>query len=71
MGGLALEIYRTHTPRGGPEEREMVWAEVDSALEAVLAAEMDVGDLVRRRRRPVGTTRLPSRKEPRVVISNT
>jgi len=70
-GGLALEIYRTQTPRGGAEEREMLWAEVDSALEAVLAGEVEVGELVRRRRRPVGTTRPPSRKEPRVLISNT
>jgi len=70
-GGLALEIYRTHTPRGGPEERKMVWTEVDSALDAVLAGEIEVGDLVRRRRRPVGMTRPPSRKEPRVVVSNT
>jgi [protein-PII] uridylyltransferase len=70
-GGLALEIYRTRTPRGGPEERGMAWAEVDSALEAVLVGEVEVGDLVRRRRRPVGMTRLPSRKEPRVLVSNT
>ena len=70
-GGLALEIYRTHTPRGGPAEREMAWAEVDSTLAAVLAGEVDVGDLVRRRRRLVGTTRPPSRKQARVLISNT
>ena len=70
-GGLALEIYRTHTPRGGPAEREMAWAEVDSALDAVLSGEIDVGNLVRRRRRPMGGTRPPSRKEPRVLISNT
>jgi [protein-PII] uridylyltransferase len=70
-GGLALEIYRTHTPRGGPEEREMVWREVDSALDSVLSGEVDVGDLVRRRRRPVGTTRPPSRKDARVLVSNT
>jgi [protein-PII] uridylyltransferase len=70
-GGLALEIYRTHTPRGGPEEREMAWAEVDTALEAVLSGEISVGDLVRRRGRHVSATRPPSRKEPRVLISNT
>ena len=70
-GGLALEIYRTHTPRGGPGEREMIWAEVDANLDAVLSGEAEVGELVRRRRRPVGMTRPPSRKEPRVLISNT
>jgi len=70
-GGLALEIYRTHTPRGGPDERSMLWAEVEENLESVLAGTVEVGDLVRRRRRPVGLTRPPSRKEPRVLISNT
>lgn len=69
-GGIALEIYRTHTPRGGPEEREMVWREVQENLEQVLSGAVEVGDLVRRRRRPVGVTRPPSRKPPRVLISN-
>jgi [protein-PII] uridylyltransferase len=70
-GGLALEIYRTRTPRGGPEEREMVWAEVEESLDAVLGGEVEVGELVRRRRRPIGLTRSPSRKDPRVLVSNT
>jgi [protein-PII] uridylyltransferase len=70
-GGLALEIYRTHTPRGGPEERSLLWKEVEESLDSVLAGEVEVGDLVRRRRRPVGQTRPPSRKDPRVLISNT
>lgn len=70
-GGLALEIYRTHTPRGGPDEREMLWNEVHEMLESVLTGAVEVGELVRRRRRPVGMTRPPSRKEPRVLISNT
>ncbi len=70
-GGLALEIYRTHTPPGGAEERRLAWQEVEGLLERVLVGEVEVGELVRRRRRPVGVTRLPSRKEPRVLISNT
>jgi [protein-PII] uridylyltransferase len=70
-GGLALEIYRTHTPRGGPEERRIVWAEVESSLDSVLMGEAEVGKLVRRRRRPVGMTRPPSQKEPRVLVSST
>lgn len=70
-GGLALEIYRTHTPRGGPDERTQVWNEVEESLDAVLTGAVEVGDLVRRRRRPVGLTRPPSRKMPRVLISNT
>lgn len=70
-GGLALEIYRTRTPRGGPEERSILWAEVESTLDAVLGGEARVEELVRRRRRPVGTARLPSRKDARVLVSNT
>ena len=70
-GGLALEIYRTNTPRGGPKERSLLWKEVEESLDSVLAGAVDVGDLVRRRRRPVGQTRPPSRKDPRVLISNT
>jgi [protein-PII] uridylyltransferase len=70
-GGLALEIYRTNTPRGGPEEREMAWRQVEQMLESVLAGELEVGEAVKRRRRPVGVTRPPSRKPPRVLISNT
>lgn len=70
-GGLALEIYRTRTPRGGPDERAMVWKEVAESLENVLNGSVEVEELVRRRRRPVGGTRLPSHKEPRVLISNT
>jgi [protein-PII] uridylyltransferase len=70
-GGLALEIYRTHTPRGGPEERAMVWQEVEDNLISVLTSTVEVGSLVRRRRRPVGMTRPPSRKAPRVFVSNT
>jgi [protein-PII] uridylyltransferase len=37
----------------------------------VLAGEVEVETLVRRRRRPVGMTRMPSRKDSRVLISNT
>ncbi len=71
-GGLAVEVYRTHTPRGGPEEREMLWAEVEQQLENVLVGAVEIGDLVRRRRRPVGIARpRASRKAPRVIVSNT
>ena len=70
-GGLALEIYRTPTPRGGPDERGLLWEEVEERLESVLTGASSVGDLVRRRRRPVGLTRPPSRQGARVFISNT
>ena len=70
-GGLALEIYRTHTPSGGPDERRRLWKEVEEHLESVLTGATSVEDLVRRRRRPVGLTRPPSPKSARVIISNT
>jgi [protein-PII] uridylyltransferase len=71
-GGLDLEIYRAHTPRGGPEEQAMLWEEVEELLDSVLAGAVEVGDLVRRRRRPVGLARpRASRKPPRVLVSNT
>ncbi len=71
-GGLALEIYRTPTPRGGSEEQAMIWREVEDLLESVLAGSVEVGDLVRRRRRPIGLARpRSSRKPPRVLVSNT
>ena len=49
----------------------MLWREVEEQLESVLTGATQVGELVRRRRRPVGFTRPPSRKEPRVLVSNT
>jgi [protein-PII] uridylyltransferase len=70
-GGLALEIYRVNTPRGGADEKRLLWEEVENALDDVLAGAVPVEELVRRRRRPLGTTRPPSRKQPRVLISNT
>ncbi|MFP6654832.1 MAG: DUF294 nucleotidyltransferase-like domain-containing protein [Myxococcota bacterium] len=70
-GGLALEVYRTRTPRGGPGERTMLWDEVENCLDSVLAGEVDVGSLVRRRRRPIGTTRPPRQRQARVLVSNT
>lgn len=49
----------------------MAWREVEELLDSVLGGEVEVGELVRRRRRPVGLTRPPSRKPTRVMISNT
>jgi [protein-PII] uridylyltransferase len=70
-GGLALEVYRARTPRGGPSERAMVWTEVERCLESVLTGAVEVGSLVRGRRRPIGTTRPPRQKAARVLVSNT
>ena len=67
----SLQTLADTCERQGENEQAMLWQEVESLLESVLNGVVDVGDLVRRRRRPVSTTRPPSRKPPRVLISNT
>ncbi len=68
--GLALEVYRVSTPRGGEEEKREAWRELDRILHAVLTREQRVADLLARRRRPVGATRTPSKAPPTVSIRN-
>jgi len=68
--GLALEIYRLGSPPGGPEEREMAWRGFEQSLLGVLAGELSVESIVRGSSRPIGMTRPPARKSPRVIVSN-
>jgi [protein-PII] uridylyltransferase len=68
--GLALEIYRVSTPRGGDDERRMAWHSFESSLARVLTGELDVQDLLQRRGRPVGVAAAPSPKPTWVSISN-
>jgi [protein-PII] uridylyltransferase len=68
---LALEVYRLRTPPGGPDERQMAWNELDEALRSVLASEVQIDEMMRRRRLPIGHVVLPSRNPTRVIISNT
>lgn len=68
--GLALEVYRVATPPGDASDRERTWAAFRESLERVLAGELRVEDLVKRRRRPVGATATPSRLPPSVDVSN-
>jgi [protein-PII] uridylyltransferase len=68
--GLALEVYRVSTPRGGEEEKREAWRELDRILHAVLTREQRVADLLARRRRPVGATSTPSKAPPTVSIRN-
>jgi len=69
--GLALEIYRVSTPRGGEEERREVMARLRSTLVRVLRGEERVDLLLARRRRPVGApSRLASRRPPSISIRN-
>lgn len=67
--GLALEIYRLDTPRGGEEEHRLLWASTENALHAVLAGGVSVEELMRKvSRRPVA--RPSSRHKPDVTVSN-
>ncbi|MCG8592657.1 MAG: [protein-PII] uridylyltransferase [Proteobacteria bacterium] len=68
--GLALEIYRLTTPRGGPEERDLAWRELEDRLREVLSGETDIPALMARRRRPYGRPAPPSREPASVLISN-
>ncbi|MBW2383437.1 MAG: HD domain-containing protein [Deltaproteobacteria bacterium] len=68
--GIALEVYRLSTPTGGDEERELAWRELDEALQRVLAGDIDVADMVRRRRKAPGQPKPPFQKPVRVIISN-
>jgi [protein-PII] uridylyltransferase len=68
--GLALEVYRVATPPGETADRERLWMDFESALKRVLAGELRVEELVKRRRRPVGMPESPSRLPPSVSISN-
>jgi [protein-PII] uridylyltransferase len=68
--GIALEVYRLSTPTGGDEERELAWRELDEALQRVLAGDIDVADMVRRRRKAPGQPKPPFPKPVRVIISN-
>lgn len=68
--GLALEVYRLGSPAGGPGEREMAWRDFEQSLIGVLTGEVSVENIVRASRRPVGFTRPPARKSPRVIVSN-
>ena len=68
--GLALEVYRVMTPPGGDAERQIAWSEFDRSLRSVLAGELAVEALQRRRGRPIGLATAPSRKPPTVSVSN-
>ena len=68
--GLALEVYRVSTPLGGGDERRLKWEEFERALRQVLAGELAVDDLLRRRGRPVGGTKAPAPKPVNVSANN-
>jgi [protein-PII] uridylyltransferase len=69
-GGLALEVYRITTPRGGVAERRLAWSEFEQTLDDVLAGRRDVAEAMRRRSHPVGRTQPPASQPPRVRITN-
>ena len=68
--GLALEVYRVATPLGDASDRQRIWSAFEASLRDVLAGNVRVEDLVKRRRRPIGATETPSRLPPSVTIEN-
>ncbi len=68
--GLALEIYRLTTPRGGDAERRLAWSAMVDSLDQVLTERLDVAALLRRRGRPVGLDVAPRRQPASVSVSN-
>ncbi len=68
--GLALEVYRVETPSGGEAAREQTWADFHESLAALLSGTIEVEALLRRRGRPVGVTRSPTKVPGSVTITN-
>ena len=68
--GLALEVYRVDTPPGGEAERQLAWEEFERSLQAALDGELEVSQLLERKRRRVAEPTLPSRRPARVSIAN-
>jgi [protein-PII] uridylyltransferase len=68
--GLALEVYRVATPPGDEDDRRRTWAAFEDSLRRVLAGDVRVEELVKRRRRPIGDTPTPSRMPASVTIEN-
>ena len=68
--GLALEVYRLTSPKGGEEERKIAWSKVEKSLKRVLRGEVTVGELRKRRGSPVGTRVSPMSLPIHVSITN-
>jgi [protein-PII] uridylyltransferase len=68
--GLALEVYRVATPSGGETAREQTWSDFHESLAALLSENIDVDALLRRRGRPVGVTRSPTKAPGSATITN-
>ena len=70
--GMALEVYRVSTPPGGEEERALALSDFESELRRVVSGELDVEELIQRRRGGrLGAPAPPSPQPSRVLISNT
>lgn len=65
--GLALEVYRVSTPAGGDEEREEVLVDLEKILERVLGGDLDLAELLVKRRRRLGRGNLRAGSQPPAV----
>jgi len=70
QSGLALEVYRVATPKGGDTAREQTWSDFHESLAALLSDNIDVDALLRERGRPVGVTRSPTKAPGSVTLTN-
>ncbi len=68
--GLALEVYRVSTPKGGAEARQLIWDDFVTSMKRLLNGEFSAKELLRRRGRLLGDRRSPGRAPVRVRITN-
>ncbi|MFQ5417408.1 MAG: [protein-PII] uridylyltransferase, partial [Myxococcota bacterium] len=69
--GVALEVYRVTTPRGGEPERRLAWEEIERSLGAVLSGAQDIDGLLERRGRRMGGESMSMAGMPvKVTITN-
>jgi len=68
--GLALEVYRVTTPRGGDDARRLIWEEFHSSMERLLKGEFSAAQLLKRRGRPLGHRKSPGRAPVKVTVTN-
>jgi len=70
--GLALEVYRVTTPKGGADEKRRLWQRVQRLIVEVISGEKDLNVLMREQGRSglLGKVAAPRREQASVRITN-
>ncbi|MFP8880507.1 MAG: [protein-PII] uridylyltransferase [Myxococcota bacterium] len=68
--GLALEVYRVGTPRGGAEARRLIWDDFQTSMKRLLHGELSAKELLKKRGRLLGHQKPPGRAPVGVRITN-